>query len=148
MRLDSASESLTSSTSAVTALKLSNISSTWFLTAIGRSLLSICSRSSLRSVGFTLIVPVLRSNFTRERRSFIILSSLSISLLISVRNSLYISTLASGWLSRESASTFIDVIGVLSSWDTLDTNSCLLPSSFLAFFNILLNELDTASSSV
>ena len=39
---------------------------------------------------------------------------------------------------RESARTRIDVIGVLSSWETLETNSCLDWSTAFNFSRVLL----------
>ena len=55
--------------------------------------------------------------------------SRSTSFLMSIMNSRYISTGTSSCCTRESARTFIDVMGVLSSWETLETNSCLDSSS-------------------
>ena len=55
--------------------------------------------------------------------------SLSTSFLISTMNSRYISTGTLSCSTSESARTFMEVIGVLSSWDTLETNSCLDSSS-------------------
>ena len=126
IRLVNANVSFTSSISAVTGLKLSNTSSTCCLSAIGCSLLRICSS---RSLMFTLVM--LRSAadlsiFTSESRSLMIFVSLSISFVISPINSLYISTGASSPIQFiESASTFMDVRGVFNSCETFDTNSCL-----------------------
>ena len=55
------------------------------------------------------------SNFTKDNKSLIILLSLSISSAISTINSLYNSFGTFSWLKRESANTFIEVIGVFNS---------------------------------
>ena len=60
--------------------------------------------------------------------------SLSISSDMSVMNSRYSSTGASSIPIRESASTRMEVMGVFSSWDTLETNSCL---DWSTAFNLL-----------
>ena len=61
-----------------------------------------------------------------------ILFSRSISLAISCRNSRYISGEAFSSMSRESARTFIEVMGVFSSWETFETNSWREASRALA----------------
>ena len=113
---------------AVTGLILSNIISILFLSAIGFNRLRTTSISSLTSTVSILSTALSPSVLTRLRRSPIISFSLSISSAISCIKSLYISIGAFSVASKESASTFIDVIGVLSSWDTFDTNSSLEPS--------------------
>ena len=75
---------------------------------------------------------------TRDKRSSMIPFSLSISDAISCINSLYTSTGVLGSARSESASSFIEVIGVLSSCDTFETNSSFEASSSLALSSISL----------
>ena len=86
------------------------------------------------------------SSLTRDNRSFIILVSLSISAVISVMNSLYISMGASGNEVRESARTLTDARGVFNSCDTLDTNSCL-DCSRLSVFSLNFSNSESAALS-
>ena len=101
---------------------VSSISLFW---AIGRTLRRIISTISLTFVSLTFSLESLRSMRTSVRSSVMIWFSLSTSFLMSIMNSLYISTGTLSCETRESARTFIEVMGVLSSWDTLETNSCL-----------------------
>ena len=78
------------------------------------------------------------SVLTRVRRSLMISASRSISWTISSMNSLYISAGTSLCVRSDSDNTFIEVIGVFSSCDTFETNSCLDSSSNCALLNILL----------
>ena len=120
---------LVSSISAYTSLILTIVSSISLFCAIGLTLFRISSHISLTLHSLILSLESLRSMRTRVSSSVMIWFSLSTSFLISSMNSRYISTGALSICSRESARTFMEVIGVLSSWDTLETNSCLDSSS-------------------
>ena len=87
------------------------------------------------------------SIFTSESRSVMILFSRSISDAISTINSWYNSTGAPSWAVSESASTFMDVSGVFSSCDTLETNSCRDSSNNFIFLSIALILADISSVS-
>ena len=77
-----------------------------------------------------------------------ILFSRSISSVISPINSLYNSTGTSSWARSESANTFIEVSGVFSSCDTLDTNSSLDLSTTRILPSILLKASEISAVSV
>ena len=138
-RLLMASVNFTSSTSALTGRKESRIREILLWSAIGRRRFRIFSSSSLIFILVIFISAAFLSIFTRESRSVIILFSLSISSVISERNSWYSSSGTPCCPTRESARTFMEVIGVFSSWDTLDTNSCLDSSRVFILESILLN---------
>ena len=147
-RLENASDSLDASISALTLRLLSNTTSTLAFSAIGRRRFRIVSINSFTSVTAMFSSWVFRSIFTRVSKSEIMEFSLSISSAISCINSRYNSFGTSSCVRRESASTFMEVSGVFSSWDTLDTNSCLDSSTSLSFASIRLNVSEIFSVSV
>ena len=147
IRFEKASVSLTSSISPTTSRKLSKVTSIFLLAAIGFILFN---RSSKRALILTWVIfnaADFLSIFTRVKRSFIILLSLSISSTISVMNSRYISFGTSSCKSRESASTFMEVIGVFSSCDTFETNSCLDSSNTCILLSNTLNDSVSSANS-
>ena len=147
-RLDITWVILTSSTCATTGLKLSNNSSIFFFAASGFNLFSTSSSSSFILTDDMLSTDEALSSLTMHNKSSIILFSLSISLTISSMNSLYTSTGTFSCVLSESANTFMDVIGVLSSCDTFETNSDLEESSSLFLSIILLKWAAKLLSSV
>ena len=134
-RFEIAKVSFTSSTSATTSLALSKITSISRCFAIGLKRFKINSNKELISIVSMFKSGAVLSSFTRDNKSLIILFSLSISSAISTINSLYNSTGTSSCAIKESANTFMEVIGVFNSWETLDTNSCLESSKTFIFFN-------------
>ena len=115
---------------------VSSISLFW---AIGRTLRRTSSTIPLTLVSLMLSLESFRSILTSVSSSVMIWFSLSTSFLISIMNSRYISTGTLSCCTRESARTFIDVIGVFSSWETLETNSCLDSSSAFILASTWLN---------
>ena len=123
-RLVIARDIFTLSTSAVTSRMLSRISSTFPRLAMGRRRFKISSSSPLIfTCSMFIWSSAVLSILTSISRSSMIWFSRSISSEISVINSRYSSTGTSSIPIRESASTRIEVMGVFSSWDTLETNS-------------------------
>ena len=135
---------LTSSTSAITGLKLSSTTSIFFTSAIGLNLFKVLSTSSLIFTVEILILSFPLSILTRLSKSVIISFSRSISFAISVKNSWYNSSGTFSWPTKESARTFIEVIGVFNSWDTFETNCCL-DSSCLAIISTIASSLPRRS---
>ena len=147
-RFEIARDSFISSTSAVTGLKLSNTTSIFRVAAIGRSRFRIFSTRVFIFSDLIFSVFAVLSILTRDSRSLMILFSLSISSDKSPMNSLYNSAGTSSCVRRESASTFMEVRGVFSSWDTLETNSFLESSRTLILPSILLNASEISCVSV
>ena len=109
---------------------------------MGRSRFNISCSNALISTWAILISVAALSIFTRDSKSSIILLSLSISSEISIINSRYSSTGTSSIPISESASTRMDVIGVFSSWDTLDTNSSLDWSTVFSLVSVVVTADD------
>ena len=148
IRLVKINESFTSSTSAIISRLLMSVSSISVFLAIGRSRRKISSVSALISTDVIFTDAADLSIFTSASRSLMILSSRSISSAISTMNSRYSSTGTSSCAIRESASTFMEVIGVFSSWETFATKSCLVSSSAFILCSTLLNASTICSVSM